>query len=80
METTMPLSEMPVGGAAEIKKIGAIGEIKKRLIEMGVVPGARLEVERVAPLGDPIEIYIMGYHLSVRRSEADGIEVKPLEK
>ena len=70
------LSELLIGQAGEIVKVGAVGEIKKRLLEMGVVPGARVEVERVAPLGDPIEVMIMGYHLSLRESEAAEISVK----
>ncbi|MFO8057980.1 MAG: FeoA family protein [bacterium] len=70
------LSELPVGEKAEITRIGAVGEIKKRLLEMGVVKGARVEVERVAPLGDPIEVRIMGYHLSLRNEEAQEIEVE----
>jgi Fe2+ transport system protein FeoA len=72
----MRLSDLPIGASAEIVKVGAVGEIKKRLLEMGVVPGAKVEVERLAPLGDPVEIMIMGYHLSLRRSEAAEIEVK----
>jgi len=72
------LSELAVGEKGEITRIGAIGEIKKRLLEMGVVKGARVEVERVAPLGDPIEVAIMGYHLSLRNQEAEEIEVKRL--
>ena len=75
-EERIRLSGLPIGASAEIVKVGAVGEIKKRLLEMGVVPGARVEVERVAPLGDPVEILIMGYHLSLRQSEADEIEVK----
>ena len=70
------LSELLIGEAGEIVKVGAVGEIKKRLLEMGVVPGARVEVERVAPLGDPIEVMLMGYHLSLRESEAAEISVK----
>lgn len=70
------LSELPVGEKAEITRVGAVGEIKKRLLEMGVVKGARVEVERVAPLGDPMEVRIMGYHLSLRNEEAQEIEVK----
>lgn len=72
------LSELPVGEKGEITRVGAVGEIKKRLLEMGVVKGARVSVERVAPLGDPIEVEIMGYHLSLRNEEAQEIEVKPL--
>lgn len=73
---TIKLSELPIGKSAEIVKIGAIGQIKKRLLEMGMVPGARVKVERLAPLGDPVELLIMGYHLSLRLSEARLILVR----
>jgi len=75
-EEKLRLSELAVGDSAEIVKVGAVGEIKKRLLEMGVVAGARIKVERLAPLGDPIELLIMGYHLSLRHSEAREITVK----
>lgn len=70
------LSELPVGEQAEIVKVAARGEIRKRLIEMGVVRGTRVEMKRVAPLGDPVEIKLLGYHLSLRQSEAEAIEVQ----
>jgi Fe2+ transport system protein FeoA len=75
-QSGLRLSELAVGDCAEIVRVGAVGEIKKRLLEMGVVPGARLKVERLAPLGDPLEVFIMGYHLSLRMSEAREITVK----
>jgi ferrous iron transport protein A len=78
MENIIKLSELSVGEKAEITVVGSMGDIKRRLLEMGVVKGAKLEVERVAPLGDPIEIYIKGYHLSLRRTEADEIEITRL--
>ena len=77
---TVRLSELCVGQHGEIVKVGALGAIKKRLLEMGVVPGARVEVERLAPLGDPVEVKIMGYHLSLRLSEASQIDVKLLAR
>ncbi len=76
MDESIKLSDLLVGEAGEIISIGAVGDIKRRLLEMGVVKGARLKIERVAPLGDPIEIYIKGYHLSLRKTEADKIEIQ----
>lgn len=61
---------------AKVAKITARGDTNKRLVEMGVTPGAVIEVERVAPLGDPIEVKVRGYHLSLRKSEAEGIDVE----
>jgi len=69
------LSELAIGETGEIVRVGAVGEIKRRLVEMGLAPGVRIKVLRLAPLGDPVEIEIMGYHLSLRQSEAAEIEV-----
>ena len=52
------------------------GAVRQRLLDMGVTRGAALLVERVAPLGDPIEVFIKGYHLAIRRDEASYIEVE----
>ncbi len=73
---TLPLSELHPGIKAQIVKITHKGLFRKRLLEMGVTTGALLSIERVAPLGDPIDIKIRGYHLSLRKEEAANIEVK----
>jgi DtxR family transcriptional regulator, Mn-dependent transcriptional regulator len=62
----------------KVVQINARGEMSKRIVEMGVTPGAVIEVERVAPLGDPLEIKVKGYHLSLRKEEADKIEIEVL--
>ena len=54
--------------------------VRMRLLDMGVTKGAILKVERHAPLGDPVEIVLKGYHLAIRMSEARNIEVEPIEK
>lgn len=58
-------------------RVGAQGAIRQRLIEMGFIKGAHLRVERLAPLGDPMELVIKGYHLSLRREEGACITVAP---
>jgi len=78
-DKTVKLDELEIGDWAVITKVGSVGEIKRRLLEMGVLPGSQVMVERMAPLGDPIEVLIKGYHLSLRRTEASGIEVKKIE-
>ncbi len=75
----MKLSELKVGQIAKIKSNNASGMIKRRLMDMGVVPGETIKVEKVAPLGDPIDIVVKSYHLSLRKSEADNIEVEVIE-
>jgi ferrous iron transport protein A len=70
------LARLAPGVTARITAIGAIGPIKRRLMDMGLLPGESVKVEKVAPLGDPIEIRIRSYNLSLRRSEAEGIAVE----
>jgi DtxR family Mn-dependent transcriptional regulator len=70
------LKELNPGQKGKVLKINSRGEIKRRIVEMGITPGALIEVERVAPLGDPIDIKVKGYHLSLRKEEADGIEIE----
>ena len=76
--TTATLKDLKPGQKGKVLKINARGETNKRIVEMGVTPGAVVEVERVAPLGDPIDIKVKGYHLSLRKEEADGIEIEVL--
>jgi Fe2+ transport system protein FeoA len=66
----MTLNELKLGQRAKMVRVGGRRDLRKRLVYMGMVPGAILAVERVAPLGDPIDIKLRGYHLSLRRSEA----------
>jgi Fe2+ transport system protein FeoA len=75
----MLLNHLKIGQRAKLVRIGGRGELHKRLVDMGFVPGAVLGVERVAPLGDPIDIKLRGYHLSLRKEEAALITVEALE-
>ena len=70
------LSELKRGEKGRIVKIGGGGGLRRRLLDMGLVSGSEVEMERVAPLGDPIEIKVKGYNLSLRKEEADGIQVE----
>lgn len=73
----LKLSELKVGEKAKILRIeSGIGNLKTRLLDMGAVPGTVVEVEKVAPLGDPIDILIKNYHLSLRKEEAAKIIVE----
>lgn len=69
------LAELAVGAAARVAQIAGLDEISIRLMEMGLVPGTELRVLGVAPLGDPIEIEVRGYRLSVRKSEAARVQL-----
>ena len=74
METL--LSQLKPGQVGIVKKIRGGGHIQKRIIDMGVVPGTKVVVEKFAPLSDPMEIKIRGYNLSLRKAEAEFIEVE----
>jgi len=71
-----PLNELNPGQKGKITKVTGSGSIHRRILDVGVVKGAEVEIERVAPLGDPIEIKIKGYHLSLRKDEAANIYVE----
>ncbi|MEA2066509.1 MAG: ferrous iron transport protein A [Thermotogota bacterium] len=70
------LSELKNGEKGKIIKIGGKGNIHKRLLDMGLVSGSEVTVQRKAPLGDPIEIRVKGYYLSLRKDEASSIQVE----
>ncbi|MCP4546966.1 MAG: DtxR family transcriptional regulator [bacterium] len=70
------LSELKPGDRARVVSVRGSVIIRQRLIDMGVLPGAQLEMQRVAPLGDPIDIKLKGYHLSLRKIEAATISVE----
>ena len=70
------LSSVRVGESAVIARVGCARRVAVRLLEMGLLPGTRVTAMRVAPLGDPIELRVRGYALSIRRAEADQIEVE----
>lgn len=72
------LSEMSVGESGLVTRVTAEGRIKRRLFDMGVTPGAEVYVRKRAPLGDPIEVNIRGYELTLRDSEAETVIMEVL--
>lgn len=69
------LDALPIGAGARVVAIDGAGAVARRLMEMGVVPGAPVSVVKAAPLGDPLEVRVRGYHLALRRAEARTIAV-----
>ena len=69
------LNELSVGDAAVISKIAGSGDIRRRILDMGIGKGVEIKVEKMAPLGDPIDVFVKGYHLSLRKEEAKSIQV-----
>lgn len=75
----MTLDKLPIGKKAKITAVGGEGELRFRLLDMGLVPRTVVTVRKVAPMGDPIEIYIRGYELTLRLDDAEKIEIKECE-
>lgn len=69
------LADLRVGEEAVVVDVGGDRTVARRLMEMGLLPGTRVVISRVAPLGDPIEIRLRSYSLSIRRAEARGVRV-----
>lgn len=70
------LKELPVGGRAVVKRLHGAGPVKRRIMDMGITKGAEIEVRKVAPLGDPIQVNVRGYELSLRKADAEMIEIE----
>jgi len=75
----MNLAMLKVGEKGKITRIGSVGPLKRRLMDMGVLVGEEIGVKKVAPLGDPIEVTIKNYNLSLRKKEAEGIDVEEVK-
>ena len=70
------LREIKVGGTASVVKLHGEGAIKRRIMDMGITKGVEIYVHRVAPLGDPIQVTVRGYELSLRLADAEMVEVE----
>lgn len=69
------LREVKVGETATVTKLNGSGAVKRRIMDMGITKGVEIKVRKVAPLGDPMELNLRGYELSVRKADAEMIEV-----
>ena len=74
----MTLDKLPIGKDAKITAVGGQGTLRLRLLDMGLIPGTRLKITRIAPMGDPVELLIRGYRLSIRLADAKTVEVDVL--
>ena len=72
----MTLKEAGIGSTVTGVKVGGEGALKRRIMDMGITKGVQIYVRKVAPLGDPVEVTVRGYELSLRKADADLIEVK----
>ncbi len=71
----MTLDQLKVSQSGTIKAVGGQGALRRRLLDMGLTPGTKIMVRKVAPLGDPIELYLRGYELTLRQEDARQIEL-----
>lgn len=72
----MTLKEAKIGSTVTVKKINGTGALKRRIMDMGITRGAQIYIRKVAPLGDPIEVTVRNYELSLRKEDAANIEVE----
>ena len=72
----MTLKEVKPGQTVTVKRLNGEGAVKRRIMDMGITKGAEVFVRKVAPLGDPIEVNVRGYELSIRKADAENIEVQ----
>ena len=75
----MLLNQLSKGKPAVITKVGGNGAFRGRLLDMGLIPKTKVTIRHIAPFGDPIEIRLRGYTLTLRREDAEKIEVEPVE-
>ena len=72
----MTLKEAQVGQTVKVVKLQCTGALKRRIMDMGLTKGVEVTIRKVAPLGDPLELTVRGYELSIRKAEAEAIEVE----
>ena len=72
----MTLDELKPGESGLISKVGGEGPLRLRLLDMGLIPGTNIDLHKIAPLGDPIEVFIRGYSLVIRKEDAKMIEIQ----
>ena len=70
------LKDVSIGQTVKVKKLTGEGPVKRRIMDMGITKGVEIYVRKVAPLGDPVEVAVRGYELSLRKSDAEIIEVE----
>lgn len=76
MVTIQTLDQLQPGQTARVRRLSGTGGVRRRLMDMGVVAGSEIEMLKAAPMGDPVEYRLRGYHLSLRKSEARLVEIE----
>ena len=70
------LREVTIGSSCKVRKLHGEGAVKRRIMDMGITKGVEIKVQKVAPLGDPMEVTVRGYQLSIRKADAAMVEVE----
>lgn len=70
------LREAPVGATCKVVKLHGVGAVKRRIMDMGITKGAEVHIRKIAPLGDPVEVTVRSYELSLRKADAEMIEIE----
>ena len=70
------LKEVAIGDTCKVKKLHGEGAVKRRIMDMGITKGVEIYIRKVAPLGDPVEVTVRGYELSLRRADAEMVEIE----
>lgn len=76
----MTLDKLKIGSSAVIKTVGGQGALRLRLLDMGLIPRTKVTMRKIAPMGDPIEIHVRGYELTLRVEDAMNIEIDPIDE
>ena len=79
MSTEMTLDQLPVGSTAVIRAVGGEGVLRRRLLDMGLTPKTKVTLRKTAPMGDPVELYLRGYSLTLRKEEGAKILVEVID-
>lgn len=74
----MTLNELSLGKTAIVRTVGGEGALRRRLLDMGITPNTKVMIRKVAPMGDPIELHLRSYELTIRLDDAKKIEIEPL--
>ncbi|MDY4742810.1 MAG: ferrous iron transport protein A [Lachnospira sp.] len=72
----MTLKDVSVGQTVKVRRLSGEGPVKRRIMDMGITKGIEIYVRKVAPLGDPVEVTVRGYELSIRKADAEMVEVE----
>ena len=75
----MTIDDLKIGQSGTIKEVGGEGPLRLRFLDMGLIPGTKVTLQKIAPMGDPIQIRIRGYELTIRREDAQKLALKETE-